>query len=182
VNFSGVKWEASGIIDDGTGQATIYADGDVALTLLGMSSEDTKLVEQVIWFVPAGTLIFKKSIPPSADLRKKVTDFLAKNKVTEPIRLMPIHTRAKYLLEKHCRSSSVPCRPLDFYIRCKPLPERSRNLHHTIVDSFFVDNNGSGSIFRETASSYTLPSLKLQLVDCGVPSFERPALKGRFSE
>lgn len=181
-NF-GVKWECSGILDDGTGQATLYSDGDVALTLMGMSSETIQWIEQGIWSTDSGFLLFKKSIPPSYHLRSSVSYALSKKKtVMDPIRLLPPDVRAEYLLQKHCRSSSRQHRTLDYYVRCKPLADKMRHLNHTTINTFFVESIGqsgvdsdwnttrSASIHRGESISYTLPALKLELVDCGVPS------------
>ncbi|KAL3916627.1 MAG: hypothetical protein SGILL_005092, partial [Bacillariaceae sp.] len=161
-----------GVVDDGTGQATIYADGDAALTLLGMSKETIQWIERGLWHVPGGSLTFKKSIPPSKRLRSATQNILIKKASTaEQSRLLSLPLRAEYLLQMHCRSSTSPRRPLDYYIRCKPLPDKNRHLHHTSVDSFFVGDGGLDvSIFHGEASSYTLPALKLELVDCATPA------------
>lgn len=181
----GVKWECSGILDDGTGQATLYADGDVALTLLGMSAETIQWIEEGIWSTDCGFLLFKKSLPPSKHLRDIVSHALSqKTTVTELIRLLPPKDRAEYLLQKHCRSSNAPRRPLEYYVRCKPLPDKMRHLNHSTIDNFFIDRvSGDGdhgrntcrvaSIHRGETITYTLPSLKLELVDCGIPSWDR---------
>ena len=189
-NSFGVKWECSGILDDGTGQATMYADGDAALTLLGMSSENIQIIEHGVWSIRGGSLLFMKSIPPSKHLRDKVIQVLSTTRrrntkndnqrspmiIFDPIRLLSMEDRAAYLLEKHCRSSSRPHRPLDYYVRCKPLVSGNKipHMHHTKIDSFFADHgsysNGSCTIFRGQVASYTLPPLKLELVDCGANS------------
>jgi hypothetical protein len=173
----GVKWECSGIIDDGSGQTTLYADGDAALTLLGMAADDIRWVEEAIWSVPGGRLIFKKSVPPSRELRNVVTKIIAKNSnVTDPIKLLPIRFRGEYVFESHCRSSRRPKRPLDYYIRCKPVSENARFMNHTAIDSFFSEDNSHecDSIFQGEVTSYTVPPLKLELVDCGQPSYDIP--------
>jgi hypothetical protein len=182
----GVMWECSGILDDGTGRATLYADGDIALTLMGMSAETIQWIERGIWSTACGQLLYKKSIPPSQHLRDRVRQASSQKKhVQDPIRLLPPHLRAEYLLQRNCRSSHRSSRPLDFYVRCKPLSEKLRHLNHTTIDNFFVgsvdgdgDNNDDGnirsvsSIHRGETLSYTLPPLKLELVDCGVPSWD----------
>ena len=177
IGFFGVKWECSGMIDDGSGQATLYADGDAALTLLGMSADDIRWIEEAIWSVPGGRLIFKKSVPPSRELRDVVGKIIAKNSnVADPIKLLPIRFRGEHILETHCRSSNRPKRPLDYYVRCKPLSENARYLNHTAIDSFFSEDisHEGDSIFQGEVATYTLPPLKLELVDCGQPSFEIP--------
>jgi hypothetical protein len=165
------KWECSGTVDDGTGQATLYADGDAALTLLGMSEDVIQWIERGIWCFPGGVLTFKKSLPPSKQLREAVRNILIlKVSTAEQTRLLSQPLRAEYLLHTHCRSSTQPQRPLDYYVRCKPLPDKMRHLHHTTLDSCFAsDTSDKASIFHGEVSSYSLPSLKLQLVDCSVP-------------
>jgi len=181
-----VKWECSGVLDDGTGQATMYADGDAALTLLGMSAEEIQIIEEGIWSTCDGIIQFMKSIPPPKDLREKIIDILAtqrrdgykKPTIVDPLQLLSKQDRASYLLERHCRSSNRPRRPLDFYVRCKPLRNAENavpHLRHTMIDSFFEESTserGSTNIYRGQVASYTIPSLKLELVDCGVQSPE----------
>jgi hypothetical protein len=185
----GVKWECSGVLEDGTGQATMYADGDAALTLLGMSAETIQMIEKGVWSMRDGSIQFMKSIPPPKHVRDKVIDILAARRrydlkesaMVDPIRLLSIQDRAIYLLERHCRSSRRPRRLLDYYVRCKPLVNKNNmipHVRHTTIDSFFEDcgnnNDGSSIIYRGQVASYTIPSLKLELVDCGVHSLESP--------
>ena len=179
----GVKWECSGVLDDGTGQATMYADGDAALTLLGMSAETIQVIEMGVWSMHDGCIQFMKSIPPPKNLREKVIDTLVAQRsddckipsIVDPLRLLSIQDRASYLLERHCRSSIRPRQQLDYYVRCKPLVKKDNatpHLDHTTIDSFFEEcsnnTNESSTIYRGQVSSYTIPSLKLELVDCGV--------------
>jgi hypothetical protein len=176
ISFFGVKWECSGVVDDGSAQATLYADGDAALTLLGMSADDIRCIEEAVWSIPGGRLMFKKSVPPSRKLRNLVAKIIAMsaNLIAEPMRLIPISFRGEYVLETHCRNSSRPRRPLDYYVRCKPLSEHARYLNHTEIDSFFSEgaNHDKDSFFEGEVASYSLLPLKLELVDCGQPSFE----------
>eukprot|EP00531_Pseudo-nitzschia_arenysensis_P016596 CAMPEP_0116121126 /NCGR_PEP_ID=MMETSP0329-20121206/3535_1 /TAXON_ID=697910 /ORGANISM="Pseudo-nitzschia arenysensis, Strain B593" /LENGTH=164 /DNA_ID=CAMNT_0003614927 /DNA_START=437 /DNA_END=931 /DNA_ORIENTATION=+ len=164
----------------------MYADGDAALTLLGMSAEEIQIIEEGIWSTCDGIIQFMKSIPPPKDLREKIIDILAtqrrdgykKPTIVDPLQLLSKQDRASYLLERHCRSSNRPRRPLDFYVRCKPLRNAENavpHLRHTMIDSFFEESTserGSTNIYRGQVASYTIPSLKLELVDCGVQSPE----------
>jgi hypothetical protein len=185
----GVKWECSGVLDDGTGQATMYADGDAALTLLGMSAESIEMIEKGAWSMRDGSIQFMKAIPPPKHIRDKVIDILyarrrhdlKESAMADPLGLLSIQDRAIYLLERHCRSSSRPRRHLDYYVRCKPLVNKKNmipHVRHTTIDSFFEDcgNNSDAStiIYRGQVASYTIPSLKLELVDCGLQSLECP--------
>jgi len=184
-NTFGVKWECSGILDDGTGQATMYADGDAALTLLGISAENIQIIEDGVWSTRDGSFLFMRSMPPSKDLQQKLIHVLSARKgnnnkrfsINDSIRLLSMQDRASYLLERHCRSSSRPRRLIDYYIRCKPLVTETKipHMHHSKIESFFADHgsycNGGCTIFRGQVESYTLPPLKLELVDCGIHSF-----------
>jgi hypothetical protein len=183
----GATWECSGVLDDSTGQATMYANGDAALTLLGMPAETIRIIEEGVWSTRDGSIQFMKSIPPPKDLRDKVAAIraerisrrLKESGLVDSIRQLSKQDRAIYLLERHCRSSGRPRRQLDYYVRCKPLAKRDNempHLHHTSIDSFLEDsknkNDESAMIYRGQAASYTLPTLKLELVDCGVHSVE----------
>jgi hypothetical protein len=172
--FHGVKWECSGVLDDGTGQAQLYTERDTALTLLGMPAEHIQGIEHGVWFTTNGILKVQKTMAPSKELRDNVKS-LCRNRstVVDPIRILPPQLRAEYLLEHHCRSSTRSRRPLDYYVRCKSL-DRKFHLEHGTVESFF----GDGAVDRVTAlhrgetSTYKLPRLNLQLVDCGIPTNE----------
>eukprot|EP00536_Pseudo-nitzschia_multiseries_P010648 jgi/Psemu1/203802/e_gw1.333.9.1 len=189
-NMFGVKWECSGILDDGTGQATLYADGDAALTLLGMSTDSIQTIEDGVWSTTGGNVQFMKSIPPPKQLRDKVINILAtprresnmkESKVSDLIGLLSAQDRVTYLLERHCRVSNRPRRYLDYYVRCKPLVTKNKHnmiphLQHTKINNFFKDRdchkNESFTVHRSQVSSYTVPTLKLELVDCGVHEFQ----------
>ncbi|MBN8488163.1 MAG: GGDEF domain-containing protein [Burkholderiales bacterium] len=67
-----VKWECSGTLDDGTGQAKLYAERDTARLLLGMSASMTKRIELGVLHHPRGTMVFSRGVPPRADLRAAV--------------------------------------------------------------------------------------------------------------
>ena len=183
----GIKWECSGILDDGTGQATMYADGDVALTLLGIPVENIQMIERGVWSTRDGILLYMKSMPPSNELQQNLRYVLSTGKrnnrmenasTCDPLLMLSAVDRAKYLLERHCRSSKRPRRLLDYYVRCKPLKIKSNTIPHILhstVGSFFVDkggycNGGGRTIFRGQVASYTLPTLRLELVDCGATS------------
>jgi hypothetical protein len=172
-----VKWECSGILDDGTGQAKVYVERDVALTLLGMTRQTIEWVEQGVWSAAGGTVRFNKSVPPSQYLQDQAR--LALSRATreqrkrkqqqDPLRFLAPATRAEYLLQYHCRLSSRPRRPLDYFVRCKPLADSIRHLNHTMVDAFFPSGNKRGSVSCGVPT-YSLPPLKLQLVDCCAPT------------
>ncbi|CAJ1958562.1 unnamed protein product [Cylindrotheca closterium] len=174
-----VRWECSGIVDDGTGQAKLYAERDAALTLLGMDAFTIKNIEEGIWSIPSGTIQFQKSVPPPEFLRAKVMHSVIQNrrcKRKNPLSLLEPSFRAEYLLHHHCRSSPQPRRPLDYFVRCKPLSDQIPHLHHTMVESSVVTRSVNGSreyaLAIQDVATYSLPPLKLVLVDCAIPSDE----------
>jgi hypothetical protein len=168
-----VKWECSGILDDGTGQAKLYSERDTALTLLGMKSQTIEWIEQGVWSAEGGKITFNKSIPPTRDLQEcaRIALSEAQSRKQDPLKFLAPATRAEYLLQYHCRSSSRPRRKLDYFIRCKPLADNIKHLNHTMVEEF-IPENGRGNIFRGDVATYSLPPLKLQLVDCCSPSYD----------
>ena len=165
--YGGIKWECSGTLDDGTGQARLLSDRDVSLCLLGLSAETIETIENGAWLNGDG-IIFSKTMPPKAHLRHAVLTArsLAENHkrnffITRPLHdadvllfLTPI-VRAEYLLQYHCRSLTA-VRELDCYVRCKPLSDRVSHVKQTAIEVFPGTD----------VATYTLPPLKLQLVDC----------------
>jgi hypothetical protein len=169
---STVKWECSGILDDGTGQAKLYAERDAALTLLGMSAEVIEWIEQGAWSKATGVIRFQKSIPPPQYIQQAVRTALSKTKKghsQDAFQFLSPDVRADYLLQYHCRSSPQPQRELDYLVRCKPLADSARHLNQTHADTFFPAD-GTGFVARGEAPSYSLPPLKLHLVDCCISS------------
>ncbi|KAL3944834.1 MAG: hypothetical protein SGBAC_001099 [Bacillariaceae sp.] len=172
-----VRWECSGILDDGTGQAKLYAERDAALTLLGMDASTIKSIEAGVWSIPSGTIQFQKSVPPHEFLRAKVMDSFIQNrhcKRKNPLSLLEPSFRAEYLLHHHCRSSLQPRRPLEFFVRCKPLSDQISHLHHTMIESSVMTRSVNGSqeyaLATQDVATYSLPPLKFVLVDCAIPS------------
>jgi hypothetical protein len=81
-----MKWECSGILDDGTGQAKLYAERDAAIRFLlgsrggggggggsGAMSDGQRraIIEQGAWLVPGG-IVFSKTTPPKSWLKNAV--------------------------------------------------------------------------------------------------------------
>lgn len=163
-----VNWECSGLVDDGTGQAKLFADREAALTLLGLDSQAIEWIEEGVKSI--GTISFSKTTPPSNELIKEVNSVsLEKN----PLERLSPSIRAEYLLHHHC--GSLPDRQLDYFVRCKPLSDDLKYLSHTQAESFFsTDHSASSesSLAFQRITSYTLPQLKLELVDCAVASYE----------
>lgn len=162
-----VQWECSGILDDGTGQAKLYAEREVAMTLLGMDASTIQSIEEGIWSTSVGALRFSKSIPPPAYLQDRIQ---AVQHLVNPLQRLPPSIRAEYLLQHHCRSSAAPQRPLEYFVRCKPLSDQIRHLHHTMTESSFCRSDSS--LTYQEVATYALPPLKLVLVDVACPVSE----------
>ena len=171
----GVKWECSGVLDDGTGQAQLYTERETALTLLGISAKHIDWIEHGVWSTDTGVLKVQKTMTPSKEIHETVRNLCRNQSVVDPIKVLPPRLRAEYLLEYYCRSSTRPRRPLDYYVRCKPL-DKKFHVEHGTVESFF-GNGGTAvdqftTLYRGETSTYKLPRLNLQLVDCALPSSE----------
>eukprot|EP00980_Cylindrotheca_fusiformis_P013311 scaffold3389_cov119-Cylindrotheca_fusiformis.AAC.3 len=161
-----VLWECSGVLDDGTGQAKLYAERDAALTLLGMNASTIETIEKAIWSTSSGTICFNKSIPPPLSLKKRIQGV---QHLTDPLSRLPPRVRAEYLLQHHCRSSDAPQQPSDYFVRCKPLSDEIKHLNHTMAESSFVRD---AALVSQEVATYSLPPLKLVLVDVACPTTE----------
>ena len=170
----GIKWECSGLLDDGTGQAKLYAEREAALLLLGLSESTIALIEQGVWAIKTKSIVFSKPMPPKRYLGRSVESarsmatacrrmqnrhWNGKLSETEVLRHMPPSTRAEYLLEWHCRYSHQPCRKLRYFVRCKPVADGVMHLMQTEIDLPHETNR----------VSYSFPPIKLILVDCAQP-------------
>jgi hypothetical protein len=165
------KWECSAVLDDGTGQATLYADGDVVPTLLGMTRKTVEWIEAGVRSVPDGYLVFKKTVPPSRTLQKFLKSVMKHAASgSERLHLLPLPLKAEYLLQLHCRQSNRHRHPRDMYVRCKPLPEQFCHLRHTSCDSYAI--NASDEVKQGETFVYSLPQLKLELVSFSIASNE----------
>lgn len=163
-----IKWECSGTLDDGTGQARLFAERDAALCLLGMPVSSVEAIEKGAWSSEVG-ILFSKSMPPKSNIRAAVisartlaTNQLESKGIRGPVQdkdVLPFltsTTRAEYLLQRHGRLSKEPLRQLTYFIRCKPLSDGIVHLNQTEIEA---------SPFCAVAT-YSLPSLNLNLVDC----------------
>jgi hypothetical protein len=180
--YASIKWECSGTLDDGTGQAKLYAERDVALALLGMDVQTVQAIEAGAWLDGQG-IVFSKAFPPKPVLREAVvtakTMALQRNntgrglsshqrEMTEwdVLQFLTPLTRAEYLMQRFCRNeSSESTRALTYYARCKPL-FMDATLGQTQVEIAAAGPRGS-ALTRDVAT-YSLPPLKLNLVDCSV--------------
>jgi hypothetical protein len=185
ISHAAIKWECSGVIDDGTGQAKLMADRNVVLTLLG-SGLDVKSIEEGAWHSDSG-IMFLKSVPPRSYVKTAVREAqsLAQElarasgskkgiRITEAdvFKLLTVSARAEFMLQRHCRDSKEPFRVLDFLCRCKPIADNAYGLNQNEVEVTIArkDQDGLPSEESEAVKSdvatYSLPPLKLNLVDC----------------
>ncbi|KAL7558664.1 hypothetical protein ACA910_010039 [Epithemia clementina (nom. ined.)] len=143
--YGAVKWECSGVLDDGTGQAKLYAERDVAVLLLGLGTEQHRQclywIEQVA-FLNENGVVFSKAMPLNPLLNKAVVqakDRLryeqrsqrSRRTVVEESHVLehmdPI-LRGQYLLQRHLRlvyPNTTAVRPLRYFVRCKPLSDQA---------------------------------------------------------
>ena len=187
----GLQWECSGEVEDGFGQAKLYAERDTALTLLGMDPTSISQIEEGVWYCEKGSICFNKSSPPSQGLQKHINSALSlcqqgrrggggqqqQHEEVNPLRLLSPAIRAEYLLQYYCRNSKRPCRRLDYFVNCKPLPiDNNTNVQHLKhtkdVEAYFQENAKSGSLGLAYQDTYKLPVIQLRLVDSCVATAE----------
>jgi hypothetical protein len=185
-----VKWECSGTLDDGTGQAKLYAEREAAIALLGMSDAMVRDVEAAALSAEGG-LVYSKGLPPRPDLvvaldtaRHRSLQSLQSEWSVQPQRrrariteddilqrLSP-YDRGDLLLQRHCRCTRTPTRDLVYYVRCKPVSDEV--LRHGMLNPSEIDvlrpGVGGGRSTIAKRATYTLPPLKLVLVDVASPS------------
>lgn len=171
IKHATIKWECSGVLDDGTGQAKLYAERDTAVMLLRLASQEMQLIEAGAWFLESG-IVFSKTAPTKKHLQEAVQ--LAQSRAVEQHRgrkkrlqaadvlvHMPTQARAEYLLEQCCRSSGQEVWRVDFFVRCKPTGD---HLNQTEIDR--VVEGRKQRVRKVDTGTYSLPPLKLNLVDC----------------
>jgi hypothetical protein len=189
-----IKWECSGIIDDGTGQAKLYAERDAAVCLLGLSIKSLRSIENAIWQSNRDDgFIYLQVKPPPPNVRAAVLTAraMAQQNIrqvpgkdarrmndADVIQYMNPSDYGEYLFHTHCRTSYEPLRPLTYLVRCKPLPEASVTMNQTEIDIVttkptavhhsFNGNDVVSLIPTATVptQSYSLPPISLNLVDC----------------
>lgn len=185
ISHAAVKWECSAIIDDGTGQAKLYAEREAALLLLG-TDLDVATVERGAWYCDEG-VFFQPSLPPSSSLARsiKISSSITrkhisinqKRNINEELSstylLLQDIAKAEYLLQQHCRhwSHQHSQRKLDLFCRCKPLSE-DISLNGTEINVAKARVAHVGLEFGMTPTT-TLPPLKLNLEDACVCSEQR---------
>lgn len=187
IEFAAIKWECSGVIDDGTGQAKLHAEREAALALIG-SGLDVKSVEDGAWTVEGG-ISFQKSVPPRSFIRNAVREAqmmahqLARDnskpktkkvQASDVLRLLTPEAKAEYTLQRYCRFSKNPMRCVDIICRCKPISDDAKDLNRTDVEVTTARCEERQEAIASDAITYTLPPLKLNLIDlCTVESTKR---------
>eukprot|EP00578_Thalassiosira_sp_NH16_P022919 CAMPEP_0181081368 /NCGR_PEP_ID=MMETSP1071-20121207/3065_1 /TAXON_ID=35127 /ORGANISM="Thalassiosira sp., Strain NH16" /LENGTH=1499 /DNA_ID=CAMNT_0023162911 /DNA_START=189 /DNA_END=4685 /DNA_ORIENTATION=+ len=184
-----VKWECSAIIDDGTGQAKMYAEREAALLLLGRSL-DVATIEKGVWELDGG-LFFQPALPASSHLvscikdassraRQFITDSRVNKKekdfnanLASTFSLLPADAKAEYLLHQHCRQwyQQHHCRKMDLFCRCKPLSEDVKSVNQSEIQVAKAWIARCGLVDAKVPTA-TLPPLKLTLEDACLTSEE----------
>jgi hypothetical protein len=176
-HHASIKWECSGTLDDGTGQAKLYADRDAVLALLGMDTATVEAIEAGAWLDENG-IVFSKTMPPKPHIREAVVTAkaMACNEAHgrrgqrlqdgDALKFLTPLTRAEYLMQHFCRTSKHATRALNYYVRCKPLSDKTSFLSHTKVE--IAAPGARGTALTRDVATFSLPPLKLNLVDCRV--------------
>ena len=181
LTYAAIKWECSALIDDGTGQAKLYAEREAALLLLG-STLDVNAVEKGAWLHQEG-VFFSPSLPPSSYLRQcfKDASLEAKKHNTQWMKedrgsynkgepstahdfINPL-AKAEYTLQQHCRHwyQEHHHHQLDLFCRCKPLSTEVVNVNRSEIQvAKAIDVHG---LDFGAVSTCSLPPLKLILED-----------------
>jgi hypothetical protein len=199
-DHAAIKWECSGTLDDGTGQAKLYAEREAATMLLGLDQTTIEMIEEGVWRSKTGSMSFSNSVPPPSHLAKAVdaANAIVKDRenerqrrrtirklpgfsvagnnvnyttINEVLEEMDAVDRGCYLMIQECRKSNQTIHRMDFLVRCKPLADTAVHLNHTEVD-VLAPGKFQGSCSIHPAATYSLPPLKLNLVDCSIASNE----------
>ena len=149
-----VKWECSALIDDGTGQARIYADRESALLLLG-DRLNVEAIEKGAWVLDDG-VFFQPALPASSYLMRCIKDASIKARrctissdnngerkngrsssgvPLSIFNLLPAAAKAEYHLQQHCRHwyQHHHQRKMDLFCRCKPLSNDVTSVNQTEI-------------------------------------------------
>jgi len=190
--YAEVKWECSCAIDDGSGQAKLYAEREAAILLLGISQESVEIIEEGAWMHERGCIIFSKAAPPPSYLGKAVEaanfKYISEQnrnrsspwgqrkgpasevKERSALRLLEPVDRAVYVMYEHCRVVSYETtRQMDYLVRCKPVADNLIHLNRTEIE-VVAPGAREGSRSIKHVATYSLPPLKLSLVDCSIAS------------
>jgi len=147
IDFAAIKWECSGVVDDGTGQAKLHAERDAALALIG-SGLNVERVEDGAWAVESG-ITYQRSVPPNSFIRNAVREaqMMARQiardnpeankkivRASDVLRLLTPEAKAIYTMQRHCRFSKEPLRSIDIVCRCKPISDVVEDLNRTDVE------------------------------------------------
>jgi hypothetical protein len=176
-----IKWECSGVVDDGTGQAKLYAEREAALLLMGPTL-DADSVEKGAWMNQNG-IFFQPALPPSnylqrcfkeasieakkhnTQLMKEDREAFRKSKPATANDFVTAQAKAEYLLQRHCRQWYEKHHHLkvDLFCRCKPLSTDATSVNRTEIE---VAKAVDGCCLDfGTIQTSTLPPLKLILED-----------------
>jgi hypothetical protein len=168
-----VKWELSGVIQDGTGLAKLYAENELALMLL---SKDLNLmaVEKGAWETSEG-ITYQMAVPIKDSVERAIYDAKAQANPKKGINgvnailykdVLPFlshQARAEYELYQFCLESKAYSRALDFLVRKKKAKKDKDILNHLEISS--ISKIGTSTL-KSIHSSLALPTVGLKLVHC----------------
>ena len=132
-----------------------------------------------MWTTKGGSISFHNAKKPPPYLQPCIQAAMSRtrkkgkeqSKPEDALKYLTPEVRAEYLLYSHCGSSSRPRRALDYFVRCRPLSDTVEGLNQTEAKMFLRTNDDKGGgIVATGIPTYSLPPLKLDLVDCGIPS------------
>eukprot|EP00547_Thalassionema_nitzschioides_P012414 CAMPEP_0194264576 /NCGR_PEP_ID=MMETSP0158-20130606/47659_1 /TAXON_ID=33649 /ORGANISM="Thalassionema nitzschioides, Strain L26-B" /LENGTH=335 /DNA_ID=CAMNT_0039004821 /DNA_START=414 /DNA_END=1418 /DNA_ORIENTATION=- len=157
-DFGEIKWECSGLLDDGTGQGKLYSERQASLLMLGISQKLKNLIEEGALQTDTG-IIYQKAMPPSSLLQKtlkELSQFSGGGEMTEDEllqRLAP-KARASFLLFTHCSNSPNTTRELDYFVRCKPISSEIY-LNQTYVERSVPALKATQQAFQSETLTYS---------------------------
>ena len=158
------------------------------IMLLGLDKRVVEEIEIGVYHSKNCSITFSENVPPTSGLVEAVAKAKSlyaswgnqRRKAKTPTSDQIIETkavmsilspseRAAYLLHQHCRYAEATTRRLDYFVRCKAFPERATQLNHTEVE-LYAPGIRIGTSSSQKVATYSLPRLRLHLVDCSSPT------------
>ena len=167
------KWELSGIVEDRTGSAKLYAERESVVMLLG-EGLDVKLIEQGAWTSSSG-IVFQRGIPlknciSSAQRlsfqQHNAASRVTSNKYTKNILMFSPSERAKIALYHHCvKTREAKLQTFDLLCRCKRISKSKPTFNRFEMNSISALGK-NGKVIQLNHNSTMSPIVELHLLDC----------------
>ena len=167
------KWELSGIVEDRTGSAKLYAERESVVMLLG-EGLDVKLIEQGAWTSSSG-IVFQRGIPlknciSSAQRlsfqQHNAASRVTSNKYTKNILMFSPSERAKIALYHHCvKTREAKLQTFDLLCRCKKISKSKPTFNRFEMNSISALGK-NGKVIQLNHNSTMSPIVELHLLDC----------------